>query len=432
MKKLIQLKLKIFAKLILKKYNPKVIGISGSIGKTSTKEAVYTVLSSKYNVRRGVKNYNNEIGLPLTIIGKDSPGKNIFGWIGVGLKAGRLILWRDKNYPQILVLEMGVDKPKDMKYLLKIARPQIAIMTGIDFVHVENFKNKLEDLIAEKERLIAAPDKNGWAILNADNKYVIKMKKSTRGKILTYGFDKKADITISNLNFSFRSNSKDINNLQGLSFKISYQGSTVPILLPDSLGVGQAYAALAAIACGIIYDLNMIDIAKSLRNFNPASGRMRLIKGIKQSRLIDDTYNAAPESTMAALDILNKLPKNSGRCLAVLGDMLELGSETVRSHQRIGAEVAKNKINLLITVGERARDIARAAASQGMSGSHIFSFADSDEAKKFVQDRIQKNDIILIKGSQGTRMEKIAKEIMAEPRRAKELLVRQDKAWTKK
>jgi UDP-N-acetylmuramoyl-tripeptide--D-alanyl-D-alanine ligase len=431
-KKLLQLKLKLLAKLILGKYHPKVIGITGSIGKSSTKEAVYAVLASKYNVRRSDKNYNNELGLPLTIIGASATGKNIFGWCAVILKALKILIWRDKNYPQILILEMGVDRPRDMEYLLKIVKPDIGIMTAVGSAHLEFF-GSMEDIAAEKGKLIAGLNKNNWAILNSDDKLVKKYVKNTEAQVLTYGFNKNAAIFADYLMFSYRAGENSINNLQGVSFKVDCQGSNVPVLLPRSLGVGQVYAALAAISVGIIYGINLVEIANSLRKLVPPKGRMNLIKGIKQTMIIDDTYNASPQATFAALDTLSKIPlPGTSRRFAVLGDMLELGSASVEAHQEAGKKTAELGIDILITVGERARDIKRGAEEAGMSPDDIFYFPSANEAKKFVQDRIKPGDLILIKGSQGMRMERVVKEIMAEPLKAKELLVRQDKEWENK
>ncbi|MFA6551308.1 MAG: Mur ligase family protein, partial [Patescibacteria group bacterium] len=336
MKKLLQLKLKLLAKLILWKYHPKVIGITGSIGKSSTKEAVYAVLASKYNVRRSDKNYNNELGLPLTIIGASATGKNIFGWCAVILKALTILIWRDKNYPPILILEMGVDRPRDMEYLLKIVKPHIGIMTAVGSAHLEFF-NSTEDIAAEKGKLIVGLNKNNWAILNSDDKLVKKYVKNTAAQVLTYGFNKNAAVFADYLMFSYREGGNDLNSLQGVSFKVDCQGSTVPILLPHSLGVGQVYAALAAISVGIIYGINLVEIANSLRKLVPPKGRMNLIKGVKETMIIDDTYNASPQATLAALDTLSKIPlPSSSRRFAILGDMLELGSASVEEHRAIG------------------------------------------------------------------------------------------------
>ncbi len=432
MKQLLQFKLKILATLILWKYRPKIIGITGSIGKTSTKEAVYTVLAGKFNVRQSSKNYNNELGVPLTIIGSKSAGRNIFGWLAIFWRALFLILLPDKNYPQILILEMGVDRPGDMNYLLKIVKPDIGIMTTVGPAHLEFFSS-VEDIAAEKGKLISTLAKQSWAILNIDDQRVRKYIKNTAAQIITYGFGKTADIMADYVKFSYVDGESDIDNLQGISFKVSYRGATVPILLPHSLAVGQVYAALAAVGCGIIYGIDLITIAARLREFMPPAGRMNLIKGIKKSVIIDDTYNSSPPATLAALDVLSKIPlTGERRRFAVLGDMLELGSASIESHQAAGRQAAELGIDNLITVGERARDIGRGAANAGMAQDDIFHFPSAVDAGKFVQDRIRSGDLILVKGSQGMRMERIVQEIMAEPLQAKELLVRQEEEWLEK
>jgi len=434
MKKFIQLKLKILAKMILVKYKPEVIGITGSVGKTSAKEAIYTVLASKFKVRRNVKNYNNEIGLPLTIIGADSPGRSIIGWSIVFLKALKLILFKDKDYPKILILEMGVDRPGDMKYLNSIVKCKIGIVTAIGPVHLEFF-GTINNIQKEKVGLIKNLTKSSWAVLNYDDEKVRQMQKNTQTQILTYGFDEKADVRA--LSYAEASESKpravdseNANSLIGVSFKLSYNGSTVPVLLPKVIGCAIVYSALAGAAVGIIYGLNLVEISQALQEFKSPRGRMNLISGIKNTLIIDDTYNSSPQSSISALDMMSKIPLSKGaRRFAVLGDMLELGSASEQGHRQVGQQVVKSKINKLIVVGERARDIARGAEQVGMLPDNIFHFAKAEQAGRFIQDRISQGDLILIKGSQGIRMEKIVKEIMAEPMRAQELLVRQDEQW---
>ncbi len=428
MKKIIQLKLRFFAKLILKKYKPKIVGITGSVGKTSTKEAIYSVLKTRFDVRQSVKNYNNEIGLPLTIIGVDSPGKNMFGWWGVFFKAINLLIFKDKKYPEVLVLEMGVDRPGDMSYLTKIAKVNVGVITMISNSHLEYF-NSVKDIQKEKGLLIKKIKSGGWAILNFDNDLSKELATKSKVKTLTYGFKEGANVRAQDLSFSF-SNTKDINNLQGLSFKLTYEGSIVPVILPKVIGYNSAYAALAAAAIGVAYDMNLVEVATALRDFTSPPGRMNLIPGIKNTLIIDDTYNSSPQSSISALDILSKISLPSEkRKFAILGGMLELGRETESGHREVGRAVAKAGVDKLIVVGERARDIARGAQDAGMEREDIFQFKNSDEAKIFVQNRLQAGDLALVKGSQGLRMEKIVKEVMAEPLRAKELLVRQDESW---
>jgi len=428
MRKLIQLKLKILSKLILKKYKPKIIGITGSVGKTSAKEAVYTVLKTKFNVRRNTKNYNNEIGLPLTIIGSDSPGKSIFGWLGVFFKALGLILFKDKNYPKILVLEMGVDRPGDMKYLMGIAKGDIGIVTLISHSHEEFFED-VKEIQKEKGLLVENLKPGGWAILNFDDELTRELAGKSKVKVLSYGFKEGAMLRAQELVFSFEK-TKEVDNLLGLSFKLTYNGSFIPVLLPQVIGYNSIYAALVAAAVGLTMEMNLVEISKAMREFDSPNGRMNLIDGIKHTLIIDDTYNSSPISVMSALDIVSKIPIAKGaRRFAVLGDMLELGKYSEEGHREVGRYAAKARVDKLITVGERARDIARSAEEAGMARDNIFEYTDVAEAGRFIQQRIEQGDLILVKGSQGMRLEKIVKEIMAEPLRAKELLVRQEEEW---
>jgi len=430
MKKIIQLKLKILAKMIVAKYQPKVIGITGSVGKTSAKEAVYTVLNSKFNVRRSVKNYNNEIGVPLTIIGSDSPGKCLIGWIGVFLRAMRLILRHDPHYPKVLVLEMGIDKPLDMDYLLSIVSPDIGVVTAVGSVHLENFGTQ-NNLQKEKSKMIAGVKKDGYSIINFDNKQTLDMKDLSRAKVLTFGMEKGADVSAIEARFSF--GPKNSQRIEGISFKMIHSGSTVPCYLPAAIGYNSIYASLVAASVGIAMKMNLLEISAALKNFQSPKGRMNLIEGIKKTYIIDDTYNSEPKSVLMGLETVAKFPIESGaKKFVILGDMLELGRDSVEKHKEIGRKLAEIKINILITSGERSRDIGRGAEEAGMNSDYIFHFATSKEAGIFVQDRISQGDLVYVKGSQGARMEKTVLEIMADPLRAEDLLVRQGKEWKNK
>jgi UDP-N-acetylmuramoyl-tripeptide--D-alanyl-D-alanine ligase len=423
MRKILENILKFFAAKILKKYNPKVIGITGSVGKTSTKEAIFTVLSPHFNVRKNEKNYNNEIGLPLTIIGAKTGGKSLFLWLGVFLKAIWLILFRDKNYPEILILEMAADKPGDIRYFLKFIKLNIAVVTAVAPVHLEQFKD-IEKIAKEKSKIVSELDANGIAILNFDDEKVREMQNLTKAKVLTFGFDEKADLRC--LEFVPGSVSIEENNIKtiGVTFKILYSGKAIPVHIPNVLGRQQIYAALAAALVGLVFDLNLLQISESLMNYKAPRGRMNVIPGIKNTIIIDDSYNASPRSTIAALDVLSSLPiGENSRKFAVLGDMLELGTYTAKAHREIGKVVVDKKIDYLITIGPNASLIADEAERLGMSIDNIFSFDNSEEAGRFLQDRIKQGDIILVKGSRAMKTEKVVKEIMAEPLRADELLV---------
>src|SRR3989339_702368 len=301
LKKIVQKILAKLAKAILAKYKPEIIGVTGSIGKTSTKEAIYTILSHRFSVRKNIKNYNNEIGLPLTIIGAGTGGRSVWHWIGVFIKALVLLIWKDKSYPKILVLEMAVDRVGDMKYLTDLAPCKVGVVTYIGPVHLEFFKT-IDKIAKEKSVMISHLQKNGWAILNCDNKYVCEMKEMTKGRVLTYGIsggNENNDLIASEINFS-----QSDGEISGLNFKLTYHGSIVPILLPNILGEHLIYAALAGAAVGIAYGMNLVEVSESLRLFKAPKGRMKLIAGIKDTNIIDDTYNAGPDSMIAALKVM--------------------------------------------------------------------------------------------------------------------------------
>lgn len=430
-KKILQLKLKYAAVLILKKYKPDIIGITGSVGKTSAKEAVYTVLSKKYRVRRSIKNYNNEIGVPLAIIGLDSPGRSLAGWLFLFLKVVKMLLVKDPEYPQVLILEMGIDRPGDMEYLLGIVRPRIGVITMVGPVHLEFF-GSIDKIQSEKGALVRSLPNDGYAILNYDDEHTRQISDCSKAKVITYGFSDRAKLRATELIFSFKEQD-DPASLRGINFKMGYAGSFVPILLPKVVGYNAIYASLAGAAVGLAYGMNLVEISQALLDLDSPKGRMNILPGIKHTIIIDDTYNASPPSMIAALETLAMMPVGrENKKFAILGDMFELGGYSIEGHELVGRKIVELKIDHLIVVGERSRGIAHSAAKAGMDEDAIYHFDDIVSAGRFAQERIKTGDVILVKGSQGMRMEKIVKEIMADPLRAKELLVRQDEGWTGK
>lgn len=418
-KKIVQHLLKIIARAMIKKYQPEIIGITGSVGKTSTKEAIKAVLSEKFSALANIKNYNNEIGVPLSVIGAESPGKSFLGWLKVFLKSIGLLLFNNPNYPRILILEMGADKIGDIEYLINFLPLKVAVVTAVSETHLEQF-GSIERVAREKRLLVSRLSKDNVAILNFDDERVNLMREKTKARVITYGFKEGADIQASDEKASLLENGE----IQGINFKVSCQGKVVPMLLPDVLGRHQIYAPLAAIAVGIIYELNLLDIAEALKKYRSPKGRMKLIKGIKETLIIDDTYNSSPLAAVAALETLGWI-RSGRKKIAVLADMLELGNYTEEGHFKVGKSISENKIDILVTVGALAKKIADGAIEAGMNDEKIFSFDNVLSAGKFLQEEIKAGDIILVKGSQGMRMEKVVKELMAEPWRAEELLVRQ-------
>ncbi len=417
--------LRILAQATLWRYRPQIVGVTGSVGKTSTKEAIYTVLRTKYAVRRNRKNYNNEIGVPLTILGQETGGKSLWLW-AKSLLVGFFGILYTKNYPQILVLEMGADRWGDISYLTSFVNCHVGVITSIGEipVHVENFQSPAQ-VVREKANLVRGLGKDDWAVLNFDDPRVKEMAERTRAQIFYYGFAVEADLRLTILE-------QHLDNLAeaSLSFKVDYQGSNVPVKIANLLGCHQVYPLLAAIATGLIFKINLVDIADALQEYQPVAGRCRLLGGIKNSWVIDDTYNASPSSTLAALEILS-LVNIGGRKIAVLGDMLELGAFTEEAHRKVGLEAAKI-VDWLLVVGEKSIFIIDEALKNGLRDEQVEHFVSSEEAGRFLQEIIRPGDVILVKGSQGMRMEKVVKDIMAEPDKAEQLLVRQEETWLKR
>ena len=425
MRKTLEVLLKTLARLTLKRYQPKIIGITGSMGKTSTKEAVFCVLNNHFRVRRNIKNYNNELGLPLTVLGLQSGGRSPLRW-GWNLSTA---LWRlvfhSKKYPEILILEMAADKPGDLKYLTKIARPDIAVVTGVGEipVHVEFFKGP-KAVAREKSTLVKVLNKTGFAVLNADDPLVLGMKSKTKAKAITFGFSKDADVLAEELDYSYSLSEEE---LLGIRFKINSEGKVVPFRLRGTLGAHQLYAALAAVAVGRILGMNLVEISNALLEYQGPAGRMKLLGGVKQAFVIDDTYNASPEATKKALDVLREIPVE-GKKIAVLGDMLELGDYTQKAHREIGRRAFKSA-DIFVAVGPRMKIAFAEAKAIGFAKDNLYFFETSNDAKKKVEELMDPEDLVLVKGSQSMRMEKVVEEIMAEPGRAPELLVRQEGEW---
>ena len=419
LRRTLQKLLRFFSKLVLNKYKPIVIGVTGSVGKTSTKEAIYHVLKThfgKNEVRRNERNYNNEIGVPLTILGLETGGRSVFRWIFKFIRIFWMIVSRVK-YPDFLVLEMGADRPGDIKYLTDFIPLKIGVITALGDipVHVEFFENP-QQVAKEKRNLIASLNESGTAILNYDDESVRQMTEGIIANILTFGLKEKADVRA--MNYDLKIIADEI--VSELTFKLEFRGSSVPAKLINVLGVQHLYSALAAAAVGIVFNMNLVEIVEALKEFQPLPGRMRLIKGIKNTLIVDDTYNAALLSMEAALESLKIFTER--RKIVVLGDMLEIGEYTPEAHKRIGKKAAQIA-DLIFTVGPRAKFIAEEARKENFPDNKIFQFMVSDDACLKVQEEIKEGDVILIKGSRAMRMEKITKEIMAEPEKAKELLV---------
>ena len=345
-----------------------MIGITGSVGKTSTKELIASLLAQKYTVLKNAGNRNNEIGLPLTL----------------------LDLGPQHDYA---VLEMGFYVPGEIRLLCEIAQPQVGVVTNIGTVHAERAGS--QEIIAKgKAELVESlpPAPNGVAILNMDDPWVLYMFGKTRAKVFSYGVKDDADLSASQITSL---------GLDGITCFLSYAGEEHKIHSP-LMGEFSVYTLLRAAGVGLAEGLDWPTIETGLANAQ-VDIRMRRLDLPGGVTLLDDTYNAAPESTTAALELLRDLP---GRRVAILGDMLELGQYEASGHQSVG-KVAAEAADRLILVGSRSKQTAQAAIEAGFNQANLQWYPDSQSACEPALALVQKGDTVLIKGSNSMRMNKI-------------------------
>lgn len=417
------------AKLVLRKYRPKIIAVTGSVGKTGTKDAVFTALGETLVARKSMKSFNSEIGLPLTILDCENAWSNPLLWLK-NIFTGVAMLVTRVHYSKWLVLEIGADKPGDIARAAAWVKPDIAIITrfGDVPVHVQACKSP-EELFEEKGNLAKALRPSGMLILNADDPRVLALREKTKAKTITFGTSEESMFRATNIQPVYP-DSGSIRAPIGMTFKFEYDGNTFPVTIPGVLGQQPVYSALAALAAGVYLKLNIVDMIDKLATHESPRGRMRLLPAIKDAVIIDDTYNSSPIAASAALNALKSI-NTKGRRIAVLGDMLELGKYTIDEHKKIGT-LAGSFVDLLVAVGPRSKYIVEGAVECDMSEKNIFDFEDSQSAGKYVEGILQAGDVVLVKGSQGIRMERAVKEIMLHPEHVYDLLVRQDEEWQRR
>lgn len=398
----------------LKAHHVQIIGVTGSVGKTSTKEAICKILNSKFDVYSSKKSFNTEIGLSLAVLQEEESGFVSFvAW----LRILKRVLFDKKRIYKKIVLEMGADKPGDLKRLIKIAPPKIGVVTAVRPVHLApgQFKS-LEAIAAEKGVLIGSLPKEGMAILNNDDEWVRAMP--TIAGRFTYGVKNESMLMAREI----RAGAKD------LQFMAHFKGESYEFGVPV-LGEFQVYVLLPAIAVGLQLGMKLSECAAALADYHLPPGRMNPIAGINRSQIIDSSYNASPATVATALELLGEL--KATRKIAALGSMNELGELTHSAHIEIGKKAAR-VAQMMIAVGQEASTIGRGALEAGMKEEQIHTFFDSEEAGEFLKGQLKQGDLVLVKGSQNrVRMERLVKIIMKEPQKAAQLLCRQGEAWQK-
>src|SRR3989344_5598012 len=421
-----QLTKKIFrweARAVLRRYKPKIIAVTGSVGKSLSKEAIYLVLSKKFFVRKSEKSFTAELGVALTIIGCPNGTGRALDWFRNLLLGLRLLLWK-RPYPEYLILEIDGDKPRDLLGVSSFIHPDILVMTATGEVpsHIESFRS-MESFLFEKRAIINAVKRDGVIIYNMDDSVTSNLLQNVETKKISCGVGNGADFfgTAPEIIYS----EKRIPT--GMNFDISSDGETHKINILSSIGIQNEYAGLLAFAVGVQLGIQKSQITTSLDKFTALAGRMNIVEGIKSSTIIDDSYNSSPIALEQAISVFVEL-KSKGKKIVVVGDMLELGKYSVDEHRKV-AGLLNGKIQKLICVGIRARKISGELLNLGFNESNILSFDTAEEAGKELQQMLQDNDLVLVKGSQAMRMERVVEEVMAKPQDRKRVLVRQEEEW---
>lgn len=406
--------LAVLVRIKLKRTKPTVIGITGSFGKTTTKEAVYEVLKRKWRVYRNLQSLNTEIGLLLAVLEQPSGFSSPFKWLKILFNACvNALIGRKYDF---WVLEYGADKPGDIKHLVSIVKPHVGIITHISCVHSDNnqFKNK-EDVFEEKKRLVTCLGREGIAILNANDEFLKKLN----GKLdaQTFWFNQKSGIYADDLK----------NTHTGFSAIINREKQKIRAHFPV-LGTFHIASFLPALLCGVLHGISLAEGIHALQNFKLPPGRMSIIPAKYGALILDSSYNASPETVKNALEVLKDFPAK--RRIAVLGNMNELGNYAEKAHCEV-AESIGNWLDMLVTVGDMAKVAAETALKNGFPAARIKILSSAREAGEFLmKNGITEGDVILFKGSQNkVRLERAVKILMAHPQDAKTLLCRQEPAW---
>ena len=366
-----------------KKFTPRIIGITGSVGKSTTKELIWNVLGARYSTLKNEGNLNNEIGLPLT-----------------------LLELTDSH--ECVVLEMGMYDVGEIDLLCKIARPHVGVITNIGPTHLERL-GTMERIVQAKSELVQAlpaADQGGVAILNYDDPLVRPLAAQTRARVVTYGLSPEADLWAGHVTGA---------GLEGIRFVFHYQGEEIHARVP-LLGRHSVHTALRAALVGLVEGLAWGGNYGGLQTL-PSTTRLRLVAvpGPNNSTLLDDTYNASPASTIAALNLLDDL--TAARKIAVLGDMLELGSFEEEGHRKVGCRAA-GIVDLLIVIGSRAGFVADEARACGLNPALILEMDSNQAAIAYLEKTLGPEDVVLVKGSNAQRLDEIVSTLTIKGRTA--------------
>ncbi len=412
----------LLARIVVRKYTPHIVMVTGSVGKTSTKDAVAAVLTSKFLVRKSEKSFNSEFGVPFTILGAKNPWGNPFAWI-ILLKNALSLILLPNHYPNMLVLEVGADQPGDLARIVSIVLPDAVVVTRLPEipVHVEAYASPQEVREEEFSPAYALPAA-APLIVSADDPYALELAKGTPAHLVTYGLSEGADVRM--VSFTYDQEDKKV---RGMQAEVETKQGRETVRVRGSVGKTQLLPTLAALAVAEAFAIPQEDALESLKTYEAPGGRGRLFDGKNGSVLIDDTYNASPAAVEEALSTLARFP-HAKRRIAVLGDMLELGRYSVTEHERVG-EAARQAADMVVAVGIRARAFREAGNPDSHSG--VISYENSHVAAAALPGILEEGDVVLIKGSESIRMERIVEALLAHPS-DRTRLVRQEREWKRR
>lgn len=361
------------AKNYIKTFDITVIGITGSVGKTTTKEMIAQVLSTQYNVHKTMGNFNNHIGLPLSVLSLN-------------------------RQHSVAVFEMGMSAMGEIDYLSRIIQPDIGVITNIGISHIEKLGSR-QNILRAKLEIINGMKEHGVLILNGDDELLSGLEGLLPMPVIFYGINENCNVQ----GYSIESMGE-----KGVRFSVNIRNRDVDIFLPVP-GIHNVSDALAAIACAVELGITEENIQKGLVQYSSEKMRLNIVD-YGNIKVINDAYNAAPSSSIAALSVLREVA-GSRRSIAVLGDMMELGEYSGEAHRNVGARVAHEKIDYLVAVGELARDYVSGAIEAGMDKNHIIYIPDAESATVSLKQLIQPHDVVLFKGSRGMHLDRIIERI---------------------
>jgi UDP-N-acetylmuramyl pentapeptide synthase len=415
----------LLARVKLRRSHEQLIGITGSVGKSSTKEAITRVLESRFTVEASTPDYNTRLGLLLSIFGQRSGEGSGKAWLRAMAGATRHFLTDHNRYDK-LVLEMGASWPGGMTDTLRVFRPEIAVFTGVAPIHLAEGQFRDEEAIfAEKAKLVRSM-KRGTAILNRDDPYCRRLEdEHLRARVIWYGrlpAGQAVGSLPAGLYFDqVKASSDGLEADLHLTGTDDLQAASHKLVCPV-LGKHHIYVLLPAVLTGLVAGLDLEQACETLSSFSLPPGRMNLIAGINSSTIIDSSRNASPKAVEAALETLRDYPAQ--RRIAVLGSILELGDATESTHRAIG-QITAHHSQMLITVGQEATLIAEGAKARGMAEHLIQSFDTPEEAGLYLKDTVRQGDVLLVKGSRRTNLERAIELFMRDPDQADDLLFQQ-------